>query len=69
MQCWGISLECSAAAEANRELRIKILWETGQELKSLVCAFYNVFGENIARAETMWHELEIKRHGGTMGEL
>jgi len=32
----GISLKSSAGTETNQKPRIKILWETGQELKSLV---------------------------------
>ena len=62
MQCWGISLECSAGAEADQELRIKILWETGQELKSLVCDYYIALGRNRAR-----HELAIMILDGLRG--
>ena len=62
MQCWGISLGCSAAAEADQELRIKILWETRQELKSLVCDYYIALGRNRAT-----HELAIKILDGPRG--
>ena len=62
MQCWGISLECSAGAEADQELRIKILWEAGQELKSLLCDYYVALGRNRAR-----HELAIKILDGPRG--
>ena len=36
VQIWSTATVCSAGAEADKQLRIKILWETRQELKSLV---------------------------------
>ena len=53
---------CSAGAETDQELRIKILWETGQELKSLLCVYYVARGGNRAR-----HELVIEILEGLRG--
>ena len=53
---------CSAGAETDQELRIKILWETGQELKSLLCVYYVARGGNRAR-----HELAIEILEGLRG--
>jgi len=53
---------CSAGAEADKQLRIKILWETRQELKSLVCDYYIALGRNRAR-----HELAIMILDGLRG--
>ena len=53
---------CSAGAEADKQLRIKILWETKQELKSLVCDYYVALGRNRPR-----HELVIEIHEGPQG--
>ena len=61
MQCYGISLEYSAGAEADQELRIKILWETRQELKSLLCVYYVARGGNRARHELVIEILEGPR--------
>ena len=53
---------CSAGAEADKQLRIKILWETRQELKSLPCVYYVARGGNRAR-----HELAIEVLEGPQG--
>ena len=53
---------CSAGAETDQELRIKILWKTRQELKSLLCVYYVARGGNRAR-----HELAIEIPEGPRG--
>ena len=53
---------CSAGAETDQELRIKIVWETRQELKSLLCVYYVARGGNRAR-----HELAIMILDGLRG--